>query len=105
MKPESTTQEKRVHFNNCSGYLGRTNNPPQMNDSSKSIELLSKNDCQNVGITNVIFEANISDGKYTNDKVNKLTVHRIPCVDLKADLVTQKLANIQIQPDNKKLLR
>jgi len=54
----------------------------------------------------VNFEANISDGKYNNDcKVNKLTVRRIPRIDLKADLVTQKLTNIQIQPDNKKLLR
>jgi len=105
LKPESSTQEKRVHFNNRSGYLGRTNNPHQLNDSSKSIELLSKNDCSNVSITNVNFEANISDGKYANDKVNKLTVQRIPCVELKADLVTQKLANIQIQPDNKKLLQ
>lgn len=52
------------------------------------------------------FEDNISDGKNTNNcKVNKLTVQRIPCVNLKPDLVTQKLANIQIKPDNKKLLR
>ncbi|XP_060862265.1 metacaspase-2-like isoform X2 [Metopolophium dirhodum] len=105
-KPISSTQEKRVHFNNRSGYLGRTSNPHQLNDSSKSIERLSKNDRQNVSITNVNFEANISDGKYNNDcKVNKLTVRRIPRIDLKADLVTQKLTNIQIQPDNKKLLR
>jgi len=77
-----------------------------LNDSSKSIEQLSKNDRQNVSIVNVNFEANISDGKYNNDcKVNKLTVRRIPRIDLKADLVTQKLTNIQIQPDNKKLLR
>ncbi|CAI6343996.1 unnamed protein product [Macrosiphum euphorbiae] len=105
-KPRSSTQEKRVHFNNRSGYLGRTNNPHQLNDSSKSIERLSKNDRQNVSITNVNFEANISDGKYNNDcKVNKLTVRRIPRIDLKADLVTQKLTNIQIKPDNKKLSR
>jgi len=77
-----------------------------LNYSSKSIELLSKNDCQNVSLTNVNFEANISDEKYTNDcKVNKLTVQRIPCVNLKPDLVTQKLANIQIKPDNKKISR
>eukprot|EP00102_Acyrthosiphon_pisum_P021137 XP_016658347.1 PREDICTED: probable serine/threonine-protein kinase DDB_G0283337 [Acyrthosiphon pisum] len=103
-KPRSSIQEKRVHFNNRSGYLGRTINPHQLNDSSKSIEQLSKNDRQNVSITNVNFEANISDGKYNNDcKVNKLTVRRIPRIDLKADLVTQKLTNIQIQPDNKLL--
>lgn len=52
------------------------------------------------------FEDNISDVKITNDcKVNKLTVQRIPCVNLKPELVTQKLANIQIKPDNKKILR
>jgi len=54
----------------------------------------------------VNFEDNIPDGKYTDDsKVNKLMVQRIPCVNLKPDLVTQKLVNIQIKPDNKKLLR
>ncbi|XP_022168201.1 MATH and LRR domain-containing protein PFE0570w-like isoform X2 [Myzus persicae] len=105
-KPKSATQEKRVHFNNSSGDLGGTNNPHQLNDSSTSIELLSKDNCRNVSITNVNFEDNIPDGKYTNDcKVNKLTVQRIPCVNLKPDLVTQKLVNIQIKPDNKKLLR
>jgi len=88
--------------------LSTTNNSYQnLLNPSISNELLLKNACQNnVGITNVHFEDNISDGKNTNDcKVNKLTVQRIPCVNLKPDLVTQKLANIQIKPDNKKLLR
>jgi len=54
----------------------------------------------------VNFEDNISDGKYTNDcKVNKLTIQRIPSINLKSDPVTQKLVNIQIKPDYKKLLR
>ncbi|KAF0768430.1 putative serine/threonine-protein kinase isoform X2 [Aphis craccivora] len=107
-KPRSLTQEKHVHFNSSSRNLSTTNNSYQnlLNPSSPK-ELLLKNDCQNnVGITNVNFEDNISDGKNTNNyKVNKLTVQRIPCVNLKPDLVTQKLANIQIKPDNKKLLR
>ncbi|KAE9537684.1 hypothetical protein AGLY_006707, partial [Aphis glycines] len=106
-KPRSLTQEKHVHFNNSSKNLSTTNNSYQnLLNPSISNELLLKNACQNnVGITNVHFEDNISDVKNTNDcKVNKLTVQRIPCVNLKPDLVTQKLANIQIKPDNKKLL-
>jgi len=83
------------------------NHHQNLHNSSESTELLLKNVCQNnVSITNVHFEDNISDGKNTNDcKVNKLTVQRIPCVNLKPDLVTQKLANIQIKPDNKNLSR
>lgn len=107
-KSRSLTQEKHVHFNSSSRNLSTTNNSYQnLLNPSISNELLLKNDCQNnVGITNVHFEDNISDGKNTNNcKVNKLTVQRIPCVNLKPDLVTQKLANIQIKPDNKKLLR
>ncbi|XP_060835044.1 putative uncharacterized protein DDB_G0286901 [Rhopalosiphum padi] len=107
-KPKSLTQEKRVHFYKSSGNLGNMNNHHQnLHNSSESTELLLKNVCQNnVSITNVHFEDNISDGKNTNDcKVNKLTVQRIPCVNLKPDLVTQKLANIQIKPDNKNLSR
>jgi len=108
-KPRSTSLEKRVHFYYSRENGGKTNNPHQLNDSSKPTKLSLKDDCQiaqnNVGITNVNFEDKISDGKYTNDcKVNKLTVQRISCVDLKPDLVTQKLANIQIKPDIKKLL-
>uniref|UniRef100_A0A2S2NHD7 Uncharacterized protein n=1 Tax=Schizaphis graminum TaxID=13262 RepID=A0A2S2NHD7_SCHGA len=108
-KPRSLTQEKRVNFYKSPGNLGNnTNNPHQsLYNSSESTELLPKNVCQNnVSITNVHFEDNNSDGKNTNDcKVNKLTVQRIPCVNLKPDLVTQKLANIQIKPDNKNLSR
>ncbi|XP_050056040.1 uncharacterized protein LOC114125811 isoform X3 [Aphis gossypii] len=106
-KPRSLTQEKHVHFNNSSRNLSTTNNSYQnLLNRSISNELLLKNACQNnVGITNVHFEDNISDVKITNDcKVNKLTVQRIPCVNLKPELVTQKLANIQIKPDNKKIL-
>ncbi|XP_025203785.1 putative uncharacterized protein DDB_G0282133 isoform X2 [Melanaphis sacchari] len=107
-KPRSLTREKHVHFNHSSKNLGKTNHPHQnVHNSSKSTEQLLKNVSQNnVSITNVHFEDNNSDGKNTNDdKVNKLMVQRIPCVNLKPDLVTQKLANIQINPDNKKLLR
>ncbi|XP_015363595.1 PREDICTED: uncharacterized protein LOC107161627 [Diuraphis noxia] len=105
-KPRPSTQEKRVHFNNSSVDFGRTDIPDKLNDTSKLIQLSSKDNCRNVSITNVNFEDNIPDGRYTDDsKVNKLTVQRIPCVNLKPDLVTQKLANIQIKPDNKKLLR
>lgn len=50
----------------------------------------------NVGIVN--FKANVPDDK-DNLKTKNLTVQRIPKVDLKPDLVTQKLANIQIKPD------
>lgn len=57
----------------------------------------------NVGIVNL--NANVPEEKENNDyKVKKLTVQRIPRVDLKPDLVTQKLSNIQIKPVNKKNL-
>lgn len=57
----------------------------------------------NVGIVNL--KANVPEEKENNNyKVKNLTVQRIPRVDLKPDLVTQKLSNIQIKPDNKKNL-
>lgn len=107
-KPRSTLQEKRVHFYNSSGKLSKTNYSHIFNDAPNSSPnlLLKENSRNNVSIMNVNFEANIPDGRYTKDcKVDKLIVQRIPCVNLKPDLVTQKLANIQIKPDNKKLLR
>jgi len=60
-------------------------------------------DCNiNVGIVN--YQA-LGFQEKDDSKVKKLTVQRTPSVDLRPDLVTQKLTNIQIKPVNKQTLR
>lgn len=101
LKPKSIFQEKHVHFDNSSENLQRNNDSQQLSISPKLPELMK--DCKNnVGVVNV--KANIPEEKENNTKIKKLTVQRIPRVDLKPDLVTQKLSNIQIKPVNKKNL-
>jgi len=84
-----------VHFNNPDNLQ---KSKRLTIDSNKLLEL-RKNYENNVGIVNL--EANIPDEKGNDNlKMKNLTVQQIPRVDLKPDLVTQKLANIQIKPNN-----
>jgi len=94
--------DNHVHFDSSSENLQKTNNYSQhlLNNSTNLLE--STKTCKNnVGIVNL--KANIPDEKENDNlKIKNLTVQQIPRVDLKPDLVTQKLANIQIKPDSTK---
>lgn len=51
---------------------------------------------------NVNYDTKLPGEEENNDyKLKNLTVQKTPRVDVKPDLVTQKLTNIQIKPDNK----
>lgn len=75
--------------------------PQDMSYTSKFTESIKENSMKNVGVVNIGYEDKTLDEE-ENDKFKNLTVQKIPRVDLKPDLVTQKLANIQIKPIKRK---
>lgn len=91
-----------MHFEDSRKNVNIKNSFPHLNNSCKLPEL--NKELNNVGIVNL--KAEDTDEKINNDdKMKNLKVQQIPRIDLKPDLVTQKLANIQIKPINKKYLR
>lgn len=89
-----------MRFEDSMKNANETNGCQQFENSCELPEL-PKN---NVGIVNL--KARETDEKVNNDdKTKKLAIQKIPRIDLKPDLVTQKLAKIQIKPINKKYLR
>lgn len=94
--------EQIDHFRISSENPLETSKKQRIGNSYK-LPKLSKQREHNVGIVNVMNK--VSEEKdNTNSKMKNLAVQRIPQVDLKPDLVFQKLATIQIKPDSKKTL-
>lgn len=88
-----------------SQYQDKPENAQQLNLSSSSEPPKLINDYKNnVGIVNFTAKvANIKDNSDCNTK--HLTVQQTPCVNVKPDLVVQKVASFQIKLDNRKMLR
>lgn len=74
----------------------KTNNSQQLTYSSESPELMK--DCKNNNVGVVNLKAIPEEKENKNCKIKNLTVQQIPRVEVKPDLVTQKLSNIQIKP-------
>lgn len=103
LKSKPLNREKHVHFNISSENLCKTNNYQQPSNISKSSTSVNYNK-NNVGIINI--KAQDADEKEINNfKFQKLTVQQTHRVDLKPELVTKKLINIRIKPDNKQTLK
>lgn len=75
--------------------------PQEISYTSKLTESIKENSMNNIGVVNIGYEDKTLDEE-ENNKFKNLSVQKIPRVDLKPDLVTQKLANIQINPSKKK---
>lgn len=69
---------------------------------NSSVKILkSTKECKsNIGLVNIIATVPVQN-ENNSCKVNHLSVQQIPRIDLKPDLVTQKLSNIQIKPHKK----
>lgn len=105
LKPKSSTSEKHsIHFNNYLENICEFNYSQQLKNSSTEIPELTKECKNNVGLVSFMAKAPVE--KEINDcKLNNLSVQHIPRLDLKPDLVTQKLSNIQIKPHDKNMFR
>lgn len=101
IEPKPITPKKHIYFENTSQNVCQTNYTQPLSVSTNLPELVT-NSKNNIGIVNL--KANISDEEKNVCDVKKLIIQRVPGVDLKHDLVTQKLANVQIKPSNKKML-
>lgn len=74
--------------------------PQEISHTPKLTKSFNKTSMNNIGIVNIDYGDKVLDEE--ENKFKNLTVQKIPGVDLKPDLVTQKLANIQIESGNKK---
>lgn len=92
-------QEQYKNIGNSSKNVQKTSDKQRISNAY-TLPKLSKH---NVGVVNVINKVS-EDKDKNNSKLNNLMVQRIPQVDLKPDLVLQKLATVQIKPDSKKTL-
>lgn len=107
-------QSKNINKNNeksktvvkpNSQYQNKPKNAQQLSLSSSSEPpKLIKDYKNNVGIVNLTAkDANIKGNSDCNTK--HLTVQQTPSVNIKPDLVIQKVASFQIKLDNRKMLR
>lgn len=97
------SQREHVHFVDSSKNVCKTNNSQQLSDFSKPHESVKY--CKN-NIGTIYIKAQVSDEKKKDDcKLHHLTVNQSYRVNVKPELSTKKLNNIQIKPDDKETLR
>ncbi|XP_025418789.1 putative uncharacterized protein DDB_G0286901 isoform X2 [Sipha flava] len=107
---KSINQKKNVNLIEFSKNVSKANDSQQQPSYTLPIlpKLTEKEDegKSDISKVNINFKTKIvSDKNEINDcKFKNLTVLQNPCIDVKPDLITQKLANIQIVSDRNKSL-